>query len=158
MEKKSKELKLFLCFFLSLTIFFLFFLCSFPSQPFLPPLFSLIYTLFFPSYPSRSLAFLFSPPPSVCYKWESGREYVGFSHSLAGADPTPHPLIFCFSLHSLCLMSEGSLEENHPYSNSKFSGCLLELYSARCSTDINSVLLWRQNRKKKISALKLGMK
>lgn len=54
-----------------------------------PPLF-LLSTLI-----SFLLCSLSSPPPSVCYEQELGRKYVGFSHSLAGPDPTPHPLIFC---------------------------------------------------------------
>lgn len=122
---------------------------SCPVLSFLPSLF-LLSALLFSSIPSCSLAFLLSPPPCACYEQELGRKYVGFSHSSAGPDPTPHPLIFCPSLHSFCLMSEGSLEENHPYSTTKYSGCLLELYAARCSTDINCALLWRQDNQKKV--------
>lgn len=74
-----------------------------------------------------SLLLLLLPPPSVCvHKWELGRKYMGFSHSSTGADLTPRPLIFCLSLHFLCLTSEGSLEENHPYFTTKYSACLLE--------------------------------
>lgn len=96
---------------------------SFSAHSSLRPQLLLSALLFF----FTSLLLLLLPPPFVCvHKWELGRKYMGFSHSLTGADLTPHPLIFCLSLHFLCLTSEGSLEENHPYFTTKYSACLLE--------------------------------
>lgn len=104
------------------------------------------YLLCFSAFESGSHAFLSPPPPHRCVI----REKVhGIFPQFNRTNPNPHhphALVFCLSLDSLCLMSEGeSLEENHPYSTTKYSGCLLELYATRCSVNIDCVLLWQHN-------------
>lgn len=105
----------------------------------LPSLFLLSTLLFPPSYPSRFHAFPLLPS-SICVLWVAfGEKVRGIFPQLGRTRTQPQPqpphhhhhprtLIFCLSLHSLCLMSEGSLEENHPYSTTKvfwmFAGTL----------------------------------
>lgn len=78
-----------------------------------------------------------------------GRKYMGFSHSSTGPIPTPTTHTHSFSVFPPRFprshVRGESLEENHPYSTTKYYGCLLELYAARCSVNIDCALLWQHN-------------